>query len=57
MHISMLHMCTYFLHEVNFLKFSCPLLVNTEYLPPQIRSMNNRFNSEAKLPWSYDQRV
>ncbi len=21
---------------------------------PQIRSMNNRFHSEAKLPWSYD---
>ncbi len=24
------------------------------YLPAQIRSMNNRFHSEAKLPWSYD---
>ncbi len=27
---------------------------NREYLAPQIRSMNNRFHSEAKLPWSYD---
>ena len=27
---------------------------NREYLVPQIRSMNNRFHSEAKLPWSYD---
>ncbi len=25
-----------------------------EYLAPQIRRMNNRFHSEAKLPWSYD---
>ncbi len=25
-----------------------------EYLAPQIRSMNNCFHSEAKLPWSYD---
>ncbi len=24
-----------------------------EYLAPQISSMNNRFHSEAKLPWSY----
>ncbi len=24
------------------------------YLAPQIRSMNNRFHSEAKLPWSND---
>ncbi len=23
-------------------------------MAPQIRSMNNRFDSEAKLPWSYD---
>ncbi len=29
-------------------------LPNREYLAPQIRSMNNRFHSEAKLPWSYD---
>ncbi len=29
-------------------------VVNREYLAPQIRSMNNRFHSEAKLPWSYD---
>ena len=28
--------------------------VNRECLAPQIRSMNNRFHSEAKLPWSYD---
>ena len=28
--------------------------LNREYLAPQIRSMNNRFHSEAKLPWSYD---
>ncbi len=27
---------------------------NREYLAPQIRSMNNGFHSEAKLPWSYD---
>ncbi len=27
---------------------------NREYLAPLIRSMNNRFHSEAKLPWSYD---
>ncbi len=27
---------------------------NREYLAPQIRSMNNRFHIEAKLPWSYD---
>ncbi len=27
---------------------------NREYLAPQIRSMNNRFHSEAKLPWSYE---
>ena len=27
---------------------------NREYLAPQFRSMNNRFHSEAKLPWSYD---
>ncbi len=27
---------------------------NREYLAPKIRSMNNRFHSEAKLPWSYD---
>ncbi len=27
---------------------------NREYLAPQIRSMNNRFHSEAKVPWSYD---
>ncbi len=27
---------------------------NREYLEPQIRSMNNRFHSEAKLPWSYN---
>ncbi len=27
---------------------------NREYLAPQIRRMNNRFHSEAKLPWSYD---
>ncbi len=27
---------------------------NREYLAPQIRSMNNWFHSEAKLPWSYD---
>ncbi len=25
-----------------------------EYLAPQICSVNNRFHSEAKLPWSYD---
>ncbi len=25
---------------------------NREYLAPHIRSMNNRFHSEAKLPWS-----
>ncbi len=30
------------------------LPANREYLAPQIRSMNNRFHSEAKLPWSYD---
>ncbi len=29
-------------------------LRNREYLAPQIRSMNNRFHSEAKLPWSWD---
>ncbi len=29
-------------------------LINMEYLAPQIRNMNNRFHSEAKLPWSYD---
>ncbi len=28
--------------------------LNREYLAPQIRSMNNRFHLEAKLPWSYD---
>ena len=28
--------------------------LNREYLAPQIRSMNNRFHSEAELPWSYD---
>ncbi len=28
--------------------------VNREYLAPQIRSKNNRFHSEAKLPWSYN---
>ncbi len=27
---------------------------NREYLAPQIRSVNNRFHSAAKLPWSYD---
>ncbi len=27
---------------------------NREYLAPQIRSMNNWFHSEGKLPWSYD---
>ncbi len=27
---------------------------NREYLAPQIRSMNTRLHSEAKLPWSYD---
>ncbi len=27
---------------------------NRVYLAPQIRSMNNRFHSEAKLPWSHD---
>ncbi len=27
---------------------------NREYLAPQIRSMNNQFHLEAKLPWSYD---
>ncbi len=31
-----------------------PLLGNREYLAPKIRSMNNRFHSEAKLSWSYD---
>ncbi len=30
------------------------VVLNTEYLAPKIRSMNNRFHSEAKLPWSYD---
>ena len=25
-----------------------------EYLAPQVHGMNNRFHSEAKLPWSYD---
>ncbi len=34
--------------------FICNHSLNREYLAPQIRSMNNRFNSEAKLPWSYD---
>ncbi len=29
-------------------------LGNREFMAPQIRSMNNRFHSEAKLPWSYD---
>ena len=29
-------------------------MYNREYLAPQICSMNNRFYSEAKLPWSYD---
>ncbi len=27
-------------------------VANREYLAPQIHSMNNRFHSEAKLPWS-----
>ncbi len=27
---------------------------NRECLAPQIRSVNNRFHSEVKLPWSYD---
>ncbi len=27
---------------------------NREYVAQQSRSMNNRFHSEAKLPWSYD---
>ena len=27
---------------------------NREHLASQIRSMNNRFYLEAKLPWSYD---
>ncbi len=38
----------------------CPYSVNklttytlTTYLVPQIRSTNNRFHLEAKLPWSY----
>ena len=26
---------------------------NREFLVTEIRSMNNRFHSEAKLPWSY----
>ncbi len=30
------------------------MCLNREYLAPQIRSMNNRFHSEDKLPWSYD---
>ncbi len=30
------------------------MVANKEYLAPQIRSMNNQFHSEAKLPWSYD---
>ncbi len=28
--------------------------MNREYLVPQIRSMNDWFQSEVKLPWSYD---
>ncbi len=35
-------------------KVQCIVLNNREYLPAQIGSMNNRFHSEAKLPWSYD---
>ncbi len=30
------------------------VVYNREHLAPQIHSMNNRFHSEAKLPWSYD---
>ncbi len=30
------------------------MLRKRQYLAPQIRSMNNRFHSEAKLPRSYD---
>ncbi len=30
------------------------IMYNREYLTPQIRSINNWFHSEAKLPWSYD---
>ncbi len=30
------------------------LVINKEYLALQIRSMDNRFHSEAKLPWLYD---
>ncbi len=29
-------------------------ITNREYLVPKIPNMNNRFHSEAKLPWSYD---
>ncbi len=29
-------------------------VANREYLAPKIRSMNNRFHSEATLPWPYD---
>ncbi len=34
--------------SVNKESFVCPGLANREYLAPQIRSMNNRFQSEAK---------
>ncbi len=33
-----------------FRSFSSP---EKEYLAPQIRSMNNRLHSEAKLSWAY----
>ena len=42
----------------NVLRFTrqrgLPCRLNREYLAPQIRSINNRFHSEAKLPWSND---
>ena len=39
---------------LSILRHTMYLLVNREYLAPHIRSMNNRFHSETKLPWSYD---
>ncbi len=41
-------------YRVVIASFILHVQLNREYLPPQIRKMNNRFHSEAKLPWSYD---
>ncbi len=41
-------------YKVLYISVTRILWCNREYLAPQIRSMNNRFHSEAKLPWLYD---